>query len=50
MPKTPNPDPFHGDADKIEAFLMQLALKIADNLDYKAESEKKRFFFSLLKG
>ena len=49
MPKTPNPDPFHGDADKIEAFLMQLALKITDNPDYEAEPEKKCFFFSLLK-
>ena len=49
-PKTPNPDPFHGDADKIEAFLMQLALKITDNPDYEAEPEKKRLFFSLLKG
>ena len=50
MPKTPNPDPFHGDADKIEAFLMQLTLKLTDNPDYEAEQEKKRFFFSLLKG
>ena len=49
-PKTPNPDPFHGDADKIEAFLMQLALKLADNPDYEAEQEKKHLFFSLLKG
>ena len=49
-PKTPNPDPFHGDADKIEAFLMQLALKITDNLNYEAELEKKRLFSSLLKG
>ena len=29
---------------------MQLTLKIADNPDYEAESEKKRLFFSLLKG
>ena len=50
MPKTLNPDPFHGDADKIEAFLMQLALKLANNPDYEAEQEKKHLFFSLLKG
>src|SRR5437660_11057004 len=49
-PKTPNPDPYHGDADKIEAFLMQLALKVTDNPDYEADTEKKRLFFSLLKG
>jgi len=40
-PKTPNPDPYHGDADKIEAFLMQLTLKITDNPDYDADTEKK---------
>ena len=50
MPKTPNPDPFHGDADKIEAFLMQLALKLTNNPDYEVEQEKKHLFFSLLKG
>ena len=50
MPKTPNPDPFHGDADKIEVFLMQLTLKITNNLNYEAELEKKYLFFSLLKG
>ena len=49
MLKTPNPNPFHADADKIEAFLMQLTLKITDNLDYEAELEKKPLFFSLLK-
>src|SRR5207248_10396224 len=38
------------DADEIEAFLIQLAFKITDNLDYEAELEKKRLFFSLLKG
>ena len=40
-PKTPNPDPFHGDANKIEAFIMQLVLKMMDHLDYESEDEKK---------
>ena len=49
-PKTLNPDPFHRDADKIEAFIMQLILKVIDHLDYESENEKKRLFFSLLWG
>ena len=40
-PKTLNPDPFYRDADKIEAFIMQLILKVIDHPDYESEDEKK---------
>ena len=40
-PKTPNLDPFHGDANKIKAFIMQLILKIMDHPDYENEDKKK---------
>ena len=48
-PKTPNPEVYKGDIDKIDAFIMQLFLKISENPDYDEEQEKKRLFFSLLR-